>query len=73
MKVLGLTLIFVLIAIINITSIIKKTTEKVKYIVTYVFILAMSFIVSLLQVVEKSPTSPSKVIETIVKGIIGDI
>lgn len=73
MKIFGLVAIFLIVAVIDIPYIAKKTTGKLKCFAAYGFILITGFSISLLQVIEHAPVSPSKVIQTIVKGIMGDL
>jgi NADH:ubiquinone oxidoreductase subunit H len=72
MVVLGIIAAFIIIALIDIPSIVNKSKNRLKYIVFYAFILAIGFTISLLQVINKAPASPSKVIESIIKGITGE-
>lgn len=52
-------------------SVLNKTDNKIKTSIIYYSILIVAFIISLLQVIGKAPTSPSYVIEEVVKSIIG--
>lgn len=72
MVILGVIAIFVTITLIDMPSIVKKSKHRVKYAVFYAFILVIGFTISLMQVMDKAPASPAKVIETIIKGIIGE-
>lgn len=73
MKIFGLIAIFLIIVVIDIPYIAKKITGKHRCFAAYGFILITGFIISILQVIERAPVSPSKVIQTIVKGIMGDL
>lgn len=72
MVVLGMIAAFITIALIDIPSIVKKSKHRVKYIGFYAFILVIGFTISLLQVIDKAPVSPAKVIESIIKRIMGE-
>ncbi len=71
MKIFGIIAIFIMLIMIDIPTIIKKTSGKLKYLIVYSFIITIGFTISVLQAIEKTPTSPSKAIEFIIKGIIG--
>ncbi|MCX7747837.1 MAG: hypothetical protein N2645_13255 [Clostridia bacterium] len=72
MKVIGLVAAFMVIACIDVPSLLKKQDSKVKYLTVYGFIIISGFVISLLQVMNKPPVSPAKVIESIIKGITGE-
>lgn len=72
MVILGIIAAFITITLIDIPSIVKKSKHRVKYIGLYAFILVIGFTISLLQVIDKAPASPANVIESIIKGIIGE-
>lgn len=66
--VIGLIAIFVIIILIDIPGILK-TNKKIKTMVIYFFLMAAGFVISLLLIIDKAPTSPSKIIERIVKSV----
>ncbi|KNY25600.1 hypothetical protein [Pseudobacteroides cellulosolvens] len=73
MDILGVIVMFGTIALIDIPSIVKKSKHRVKYVGFYAFIIGIGFAISLLQVSGKAPASPAKVIESVIKGIIGEV
>ncbi len=66
-------MVFILIAAIDIPSVMKKKTGKVKYLVLIGLIVIIGFTVSLLQIGGKAPISPSKIIEYLVKVVLGEL
>jgi NADH:ubiquinone oxidoreductase subunit H len=71
MKIFAIMALFLLLMLVDLPKIIKKTSGKLKYLIVYGFIITLGFTISLLQAIEKAPTSPAKTIEFIVKAIIG--
>ena len=69
MKIFGLISIFIVIGLYETQNIIKMK-QKAKNLIVFSIILTSAFIISLLQVLDKSPISPSKMIEIIVKKAI---
>ncbi len=72
MDILGIIATFIIITLVDIPSIIKKSKHRVKYIGFYAFIIGIGLTISLIQVMDKAPASPTKVIESIIKGILGE-
>ncbi|KGG81251.1 hypothetical protein [Caloranaerobacter azorensis] len=64
----GLIIIYILILIFDI-PVILKTNNRRKTIIIYSVLLGVSFIISILLMLEKMPTTPSIVIEQIVKTV----
>jgi hypothetical protein len=72
MKVIGLIGLFIIITLIDMPAIIKKTEGRWKFLIIYGFIIITGFTISLLQIIKKAPISPSQIIEGIIKGFIGE-
>ncbi|WP_069650312.1 hypothetical protein [Caloranaerobacter ferrireducens] len=66
--VIGLITIYILIVVFDI-PVISRTNKKKKTIIVYSILLGLSFIVSILLMFEKMPTTPSIVIENLVKSV----
>lgn len=71
MQIAALIAVYILIVLIDIPSLIPKTSGSKSKVITYCFILIIAFTISLLLLIKKAPTSPSKIIEAIVKDIMG--
>lgn len=67
--IIGVIAAFAIIILID-RPVLNKTNKKIKTSIVYFSILTIAFILSLLQVIGKPPTSPSVVIEEIVKSIM---
>ncbi|QVK18389.1 hypothetical protein KHQ81_01345 [Mycoplasmatota bacterium] len=61
--------VFLLVIIIDISGL-MKTNQRLKTMIVYFTLLTLGFIISLLQVIDKKPVSPSIIIEKIVKYFI---
>lgn len=66
--VIGLITIYILIAAFDV-PVILKTNKKKKTIIVYSILLGLSFIVSILLMLDKIHTTPSIVIESLVKSV----
>lgn len=67
---LGLIGVYILIFLFDLPSLIKSKDKK-RTIMVYALIFTMGFIISLLQILDKSPITPTIVIEKIFKTVIG--
>ncbi len=68
MEIIGLIVVYVLIIVYDIPSILKLKRVLV-HLIVYICILLSGFVISLLQIIEKPPISPSVIIENIVKSV----
>ncbi|WHH61156.1 hypothetical protein [Petroclostridium sp. X23] len=69
MLVIGTIAVFLIIILIDI-GVLLKTNHKIKTMIVYFSLILVGFTISILQVVDKAPQSPSIIIEKIVKLII---
>ncbi len=67
--VIALIIVFILIIMVDISGLIK-TNKRLKTMIVYFSLITMGFVISLLQVIDKKPVSPSVIIEKIVKIFI---
>lgn len=58
--------VFCIVVLIDLPGLLK-TNQRKKSVILYLFLISMGFIISLLQVIDKTPVSPSIIIEKIVK------
>jgi hypothetical protein len=70
--VIGLVVIFILIVIFDLKDILKKSKDIKKYILIYFVIIMLGLTLSILQIIDKPPVSPSKVIESVIKTVVGE-
>ena len=70
MKIFGLIVAFLMIALLDIPYLSNQKNNKFKYILTYAFIIVIGFIMSLLQIIKKVPPSPNKIIESLIKSFL---
>jgi hypothetical protein len=67
--IIGLIAIFSVIGFIDLPGLLK-TNQRVKTMIVYFFLLAAGLTISILQLLEKAPVSPAKIIEKMVKFIV---
>jgi len=67
--IIGLIIGFIVVLSIDF-PILSKQKRKVKVLVSYITLLSVGFIMSLLQIIHKAPPSPITYIEKIVKAIV---
>ncbi len=70
MMVFGLIIAFGIIILIDLPAL-SKTKNRTRTLIVSIFLIATGFTISLLLVIGKRPTSPSEIIEKIVKSIMG--
>lgn len=68
--IIGLIAIFCIIFVFDLPSLMKNNNKK-KTIIVYFILLIAAFSISLLQILDKAPMSPSDFIENIVTSIKG--
>ncbi|WP_028308812.1 hypothetical protein [Desulfitibacter alkalitolerans] len=68
--IIGLIAIFSVIVFIDLPGLLKKTNQRAKTMIVYFFLLAAGLTISIMQLLEKAPVSPAKIIEKMVKLII---
>lgn len=69
MLVLGLTVLFLVVIAIDFKGLICSS-KKTKVIVTYMFLISCAYIISLLQIIDKEPISPTEIISKFIRGVI---
>jgi hypothetical protein len=67
--VIGLIAVFCIVILIDMPGLLK-TNHRIKGMIIYFFLLTTGFTISLLQMMDKAPISPSKIIENMIKFII---
>lgn len=70
MDVIGIIFIFIVIISINLKDIVKESKNNKNYAKVYFIIIAIGLTISILQVIDKVPISPSKIIEFIVNKVV---
>lgn len=70
MDVIGVIFIFIVIISINLKDIVMESKNNKNYAKVYFIIIAIGLTISILQVIDKAPISPSKIIETIVNKVV---
>ncbi|OPJ55382.1 hypothetical protein [Alkalithermobacter paradoxus] len=70
--VIGLVVAYLVIILIDISDLLKSK-EKMKVISIYFSLVIIGFTISYLQIIGKAPTSPSILIENMVRSIMGGI
>ena len=68
--IIGLIAIFSVIVFIDLPGLLKKTNQRAKTMIVYFFLWAAGLTISIMQLLEKVPVSPAKIIEKMVKLII---
>ena len=67
-----LILVFITIVLIDLRGLLK-TDHRIKTMLIYFFLLSVGFTISLLQIIDRAPTSPTVVIEKIVNSFLGGL
>lgn len=70
MDVIGVIFIFIVIISINLKDIVMESKNNNNYAKVYFIIIAIGLTISILQVIDKAPVSPSKIIESIVNKVV---
>ncbi|MCG8515406.1 MAG: hypothetical protein MI740_14805 [Halanaerobiales bacterium] len=67
-----LILAFIMIVLIDLRELLK-TDHRIKTMLIYFFLLSVGFTISLLQIIDRAPTSPTVIIEKVVNSILGGL
>ena len=67
-----LILAFIVIVLIDLRELLK-TDHRIKTMLIYFFLLSVGFTISLLQIIDRAPTSPTVIIEKVVNSILGGL
>ncbi len=67
-----LILAFIIIVLIDLRELLK-TDHRIKTMLIYFFLLSVGFTISLLQIIDRAPTSPTVIIEKVVNSILGGL
>lgn len=68
MQIIGLVIIYLVIVLIDLPLIRKKSSRRLRYILSYSITASLGFIVGLLQIIDRLPISLARVIEVIITG-----
>jgi len=67
--IIGLIAIFGVVVLIDLPGLLK-TNQRAKTMIVYFFLLSAGLTISILQLLDKAPVSPAKVIEKMVKFVV---
>ncbi|GAB6098594.1 hypothetical protein JCM16358_04730 [Halanaerocella petrolearia] len=70
MILVGLIISSIIIILIDLPRLLKKD-QRIRVVSLYFFLLATGFIISLLQIIDESPTNPTVITRKIVRSILG--